>query len=116
MGNATRTNGRCVMTAQCSRAQPPAHLSTACRWTPGHQAILPRAVGRSEIREVGASSNLMFFEGEGFASFAKVKKDKGGGDPISDGPDTKTTFYNKVGVFVRKKRSAVAVVLIKRNL
>ena len=38
------------------------------------------------------------------------------GDPIFDGPDTKTTFYNKVGVFVRKKRSAVAVVLIKRNL
>ena len=47
----------------------------------------------------------MFFEGEGFASFAKVRKDKGGRDPISDGPDTKTTFYNKVGVFVRKKEA-----------
>ena len=27
------------------------------------------------------------------------------GDPISDGPDTKTNFYNKVGVFVRKKEA-----------
>ena len=44
------------------------------------------------------------------------KVDGGRGDPVSDGPYTKSTFYNKVGVFVRKKRSAIAVVLIKRNL
>ena len=106
MGNATRTNGRCVMTAQSSRAQPPAHLSTACRWTPGHQAILPRAVGRSEIREVGASSNLMFFEGEGFASFAKVRKDKGGGTPFPTALIPRLPSTTKsVFLLEKKKRS-----------
>ena len=29
----------------------------------------------------------------------------GGGDLVSDDPITKTTFYNKVGVFVRKKEA-----------